>query len=434
MAPTVRAPVLEIQLVTGRTSMTAQVLPTRSGERFEDLDYVRGLALLGIFIMNLPTFALNSSAYLGAGIPGATWWDQAAFLFTDILLSGKFNSMFSMLFAIGFTLQLERLEASLPASEAAYVYLRRLAVLLLMGAVHMLFFWTGDILHVYALLGFLLLWLRRWSDRGILALALGCIFLPSVVRIWQFSQMSPQIFQQTMAVARSGFALDDSVFGHGGFLQAVHRTFYDAVYYYTAAYLRPSLFAEYMLILTTMCLGLLIGRRGWYRNVAVHLPVLARWRWILLAVGLVTGCVVALEDFLYQPQDGLTALGLFSSVCYRLCRLSLTAFYVLCFLMLLQRPVWRERLRPMAVAGRMALTNYLVQTAFGLVVFYGWGFGLRGHVGAAGLLVICCAFYGLVQLPLSCWWLRRYEFGPFEYLWRAATYGRLPPFRARVTA
>jgi uncharacterized protein len=144
--------------------------------------------------------------------------------------------------------------------------------------------------------------------------------------------------------------------------------------------------------------------------------------------------VVALEDFLYQLQDGPTTLSLLASVCYRLCRLSLSAFYVSCFLLLLQRPFWRERLRPMAVAGRMALTNYLVQTADGLVVFYGWGFGLRGHVGAAGLLVICCAFYGLVQLPLSCWWLRRYEFGPFEYLWRAATYGRLPPFRARVTA
>jgi len=136
-------------------------LPVR--ERIATLDILRGFALLGILIMNMPGF--GSSFFAEAD--GSHLWtgrvDQIAENVRDLLFSGKFNSMFSLLFGIGFTIQYARIEARDP-DHATRIYLRRLAVLAALGLVHANLFWTGDVLHIYALLGLLLVFpLRRAS-------------------------------------------------------------------------------------------------------------------------------------------------------------------------------------------------------------------------------------------------------------------------------
>src|SRR5678815_4575666 len=140
--------------------MMTSATPVSASERIYTLDVIHGFALLGIFIMNMPWF--NTSFY--AGIDGSQawpdWWDQWTETATEVLFSGKFNSMFSMLFAVGFVLQLERLEARDP-SQARTIYLRRIFWLFVFGAIHMCVFWDGDVLHMYALMGLLLLALRR---------------------------------------------------------------------------------------------------------------------------------------------------------------------------------------------------------------------------------------------------------------------------------
>jgi uncharacterized protein len=99
-------------------------------------------------------------------------------------------------------------------------------------------------------------------------------------------------------------------------------------------------------------------------------------------------------------------------------------FYVLTIVRLAQLPDWQRRFAPIATAGRIPLTNYLMQTVIATALFYGWGLGLWGKVGPALQLLIALAIYFLIQLPLSAWWLRRFEYGPLEYLWRLGTYGR----------
>src|SRR5215468_9667545 len=130
--------------------MTSQAEPVSSGERIFTLDVIRGFALLGIYIMNMPFF--NTSFYQGADGTHLwpAWWDRTAETARDVLFSGKFNSMFSMLFAIGFTIQLERLEQRDP-EHARAIYLRRIGWLFVFGVIHACVFWTGDVLHIYAL-------------------------------------------------------------------------------------------------------------------------------------------------------------------------------------------------------------------------------------------------------------------------------------------
>jgi uncharacterized protein len=100
--------------------------------------------------------------------------------------------------------------------------------------------------------------------------------------------------------------------------------------------------------------------------------------------------------------------------------------YVLTIVRLAQLPAWQRRFAPIAAAGRMPLTNYLLQTLIATSLFYGWGFGLWGKVGPALQLLIAFAIYFVVQLPLSTFWLRHFEYGPLEYAWRLGTYGRRP--------
>lgn len=415
--------------------MTKTAAPTNAADRVVELDHVRGLALFGIFLMNLPSFATAfDDSFMQAGVPGQTWYDQASYLVQDVLLSGKFNSMFSLLFAIGFTLQLERLQSMLPSPAATRVYVRRLATLLGMGLIHYLVFWNGDILHIYALLGFLLLWLRRWSDRSILILAAACLIAPSGIGLWRYFHLTPDALESFRAIARERSLADDQVFLQGSFWQGIEQTFANGMRAYSEQFSLLGEFSTYALILTTMCFGLLIGRHHWYRDIGLRLPGLVRWQWIALGIGLLTGAIVAASDILWKPTDGITVLGLLGGICYRLSRLALTAFYVLSFLRLLQRPLWRARLQPLAMAGRMALTNYLLQTAFGLCVFYGWGLGLRGQLGITAQFGLCIAFFTLVQVPASAWWFRRFTYGPMEYLWRAATYGGWPAFRVKSGA
>jgi uncharacterized protein len=102
------------------------------------------------------------------------------------------------------------------------------------------------------------------------------------------------------------------------------------------------------------------------------------------------------------------------------------SFYVLTITRLAQSPAWQRTFAPMAAAGRMPLTNYLLQTAIATTIFYGWGFGLWGKVGPAAGLALAFAIFFVIQVPLSLWWLRRHEMGPMEWVWRYLTYGHRP--------
>ena len=374
-------------------------LPAR--QRIITLDVVRGFALLGILIMNMPGFA--NSFFSEAD--GSHLWsapiDRAAGLARDMLFSGKFNSMFSLLFGIGFTIQFSRMQQ------------------------HAMVFWTGDVLHVYAILGLLLLLvLRHTRDRVIIGLIILCLLYPAVSGVTRLLVITPEITADRVAIAKAFEASNNLAYGQGTFLDAAREHIREFVYFYDNVWSLWSNLGFYVQMATTMLIGVLIGRHHFAQRIPELLPSIRRLQWWALGIGLVCALTFGII-FEIQRAPGPTPLKVLGSITYALSRLSLMIFYVLTIVRLSELPSWQARFAPIAAAGRMPLTNYLMQTLICTTLLYGWGFGLWGKVGPAAQLALALGIFFLIQVPLSVMWLRRFEYGPLEYVWRVLTYGKI---------
>jgi uncharacterized protein len=404
-----------------------------ASERNPVLDMVRGFALMGILIMNMPGF---SSSFF-AEADGSHLWpgqaDQIAEGLREMLFSGKFNSMFSMLFGIGFTLQFARMQRSDP-EHATRIYLRRLLVLAVLGVLHAAVFWGGDVLHVYAILGIVLLFgLRHASDRTLIALMGLCLLYPVISGLLRLFVMTPDLVAARVAIAKGFEAADNATFGHGTFWQAASLHAREFAFMYSDGLAAWGFFGFYVQMALTMLLGLLAGRRRWPDRIAELMPQLRKVHVWALVVGLACGATFTII-FELNRTPGPSPIKLLGGVAYWLSRLGMMIFYVLTIVRLAQHPAWARRFAPIAAAGRMPLTNYLMQTAICTVLFYGWGFGLWGKVGPAAGLVLSLAIFFLIQVPWSLWWLSRHDRGPLEALWSRLTYGRPKPRLADASA
>jgi uncharacterized protein len=405
-----------------------------AAQRIPTLDILRGFALMGILIMNMPGFSYSGWTESDGSHhwPGAV--DQWAESVRDMLFSGKFNSMFSLLFGIGFTIQFARMQTSDPA-HASGLYLRRLLVLAAIGVLHACVLWTGDVLHVYAVLGIVMLFgLRRVSDRGIVALIVACLVWPIVSGALRLAVITPEMVAARVAVGQAFGASNNLAFGHGGFIDAVRENTRMMVFDYTDPLALWGNFNWYVMMGLTMLIGLLAGRRRWVQRMPELMPHIRRLTWWALALGLVCGAAFTVI-FHFNRTPGPSPIKMLGSLCYGFSRLSLMVFYVLAIVRLAQLPDWQRRFAPLAAAGRMPLTNYLMQTLICTTLFYHWGFGLWDRVGPAWGFALSLALFWAVQVPWSLWWLRRHERGPMEMLWARLTYGRRQaPAAAPLTA
>jgi uncharacterized protein len=399
--------------------------PTPSSARLPVLDATRGLALLGIFTLNLAPFSgfIYMKPEEMAALPTAAV-DLPAALLILWLGYGKFYSLFSLLFGIGFALQIE--SAARAGDEGLRRFRRRLLVLLAIGFVHLTFIWEGDILALYALVGFALIPLRRLSQRGLIVTAAVLLALPVV--------------EQALIVVSHG-ALDPGAplleigkrwqiamgFGAGAEPYPVlkYASLTEAVRFQLSG-----IWFRYADLLTTgrpfkvlamFLLGLWVGRSGLLRDVEPWVPLLRRVRLVCLAVGLPAALVQALMEVAQGPPD--SPLRILGSAAYALGVAPLAVAYASHLALLWRRPVWRDRLAWAIPAGRMALTGYLTQTVIGIALFYGIGLGLMGTAGPVTWPLIAGVVVTL-QAAASWWWLGRFPFGPMEWLWRRATYGQ----------
>ena len=397
--------------------------PTRPSERIFALDAIRGFALLGIFIMNMPGFGTSFFQGGDGTHLWPQWWDRTAEVLRDVLFSGKFNSMFSMLFAIGFILLLERLEARDP-QHAKAIYLRRIGWLLVFGVVHACVFWTGDVLHMYALFGLLLLALRRVPEKWLWALFVASLVYPIGRGVYRLLTVNPEEVQALIALMAQWEASNNVAYGTGSFLAAVREHTREMVLIYTEPRAFMDFFGFYVQLFTTMVLGLILGRRHFFENAGSQLDLVKRVQWSALGVGVVTGAIFGYHEATVTDPLTPTVLGVAARVCYVVCRVATMTFYVATIVRAVHSVAWRPLLMPIATVGRMPLTNYLLQTLLATFIFYGWGLGFWGKIGPALQLVLAIAIYFVIQVPLSRWWLSRFALGPMEYLWRVLTYGR----------
>jgi uncharacterized protein len=220
---------------------------------------------------------------------------------------------------------------------------------------------------------------------------------------------------------RQRFEDSTRVYSEGRYLEVTRQRVYEVGFLYKwSAFFAP-------FVLGMFVLGLYIGRRGIFSNLAPHLPWIRRLRWPALGLGLAGNfAFTAFHEMSNPAEPSLPGLG--AQIGYLLGGPALTFFYVSTLIVWWQSESGRRRLRPLAAVGRMALTNYLVQSIVCTLIFYGYGLGFFGRMGPALGLLLTVAIYAL-QIPLSNWWLRRYRFGPAEWLWRTLTYGKAQPMR-----
>jgi uncharacterized protein len=397
-------------------------MPVSSSERLFSLDLIRGVALLGILIMNMPGFATSFYSGLSGSDQWLNWWDEWTATLRNVLFSGKFNSMFSLLFGIGFTIQLERLLERRGAAGVR-IYIRRLAGLFLFGAIHMLVFWTGDVLHMYALLGMLLVFLRNRSDRTIVILIVLCMLFPIALGLVKMWIVDAAYIEHLEVAFNAWLTSNDVAYGQGSFIDAMHEHTRETWFLYTDPASIEFTISFYVQLATTMLIGFLIGRHRIVQRIPDLMPDLIRLQYWSLGIGIGSALLLAYGEKTVSPID-VSSKSIVVSLSYAVCRIALMCFYVTTLIRLTQDPTWRLRFTPIAIVGRMPLTNYLLQTAIATTIFYGWGLGFWNGGGPLVWLLLAFAIYFIVQVPLSSWWLARFQYGPMEYLWRAMTYGR----------
>ena len=342
------------------------------------------------------------------------------------LAYGKFYSLFSLLFGIGFALQLD--SAARDGDARLSRFKRRLAILLAIGLIHLTFIWEGDILALYAMIGFLLVPFRRLSQRSLIVTAAILIGLPVVQQL--LIVLSNGALDPGAPLMETGKRWQEAMgFGPGAepypFLKEANLA--DAAWFQLSGfwfrYADLLTTARPFKVLALFLLGLWVGRSGILRDLDAATPLLTRVRRWGYAVGLPAALVQAV--LLLTGTSPTSPLSIVGSLAYALGVAPLGLAYAAHVGLLWRRQVWRDRLSLVIPAGRMALTNYLSQTAIAIGLFYGIGLGWMGEVGPT-LWPLIVVVVVAVQCAASWWWLARYRFGPMEWLWRAATYGRRP--------
>ncbi|WP_243319721.1 DUF418 domain-containing protein [Geothrix sp. SG200] len=410
--------------------------PVSQSERLGHLDALRGAALFGVLLMNVPWFFAPEARVQSLRESWPSLADGATAFLTTVFLSGKAMTLFSMLFAVGLSIQKERIEAR---GEAFGPFIRRrLAVLLGFGILHILLLWMGDILHAYALCGFLLLpflgrrartvWIWAASLWG---LGLGIALVVSIFHLRRGAPPMPSAAE--LAAARAWTSQCLAAYGQGSWWQILVFRLRDWLHDASGLLLGGLGYS-----ILNFLVGLGIWKSGLLKDPAAHLPLLRRVAKGGLALGLLLGLVWAGRD---TPPARAWALSHWPLSRWLLPLRALTTLqpmilalgYGAGLLLLWQDETWRRRLRVLTWPGRMAFTNYLAQSLVMTGIFYHWGLGLYDRMGLASATLLGVVVYGL-QVLASRWWLARFQFGPLEWIWRSLSYGRLQPFRLRGPA
>ncbi|MEK7834421.1 MAG: DUF418 domain-containing protein [Acidobacteriota bacterium] len=389
--------------------------PVAAAERHLALDALRGTALLGVLLINLDSgFRGSLFAHILNSHTHAGWANRAADIALAWVFEFKAFTLFSFLFGVGVGVQAQR--AAMHQDSTASFLARRFAVLLVIGLCHMLLIWNGDILTLYAVCGLLLIPFVRMPARWLAALGLAVIVLSPFLPF--FGSLFP-----TEAAMHVQADIATRVYATGGFTEIMVLRWHEAVHF-----IAPLLFGVLPRTFGLMLFGIAAWRSGVLQRPTER-------RKLLQAILVVAGSLGALTTTLQvwsketgQPPPG--ALDWLYPYSVVLLAFAYGAGLLLCFgSAQAGRVKWLTRL--LAAAGQMALSNYLTQSVIFSLVFYGFGFGLFGLLGSAAAALLGLAVFA-GQLVTSDWWLRRFRFGPMEWLWRSLTYGRWQPLRRTV--
>ncbi len=385
--------------------------PTTGRQRFDVLDALRGFALMGIALANFPEFGLwtfmsheAQEAMPTAGI------DRVVRFLQYMLVDGKFYTIFSVLFGIGFALILQR--------HSVGLFLRRMTILLLIGFLHLMFIWSGDILLLYAAGGLLLPLFLRFRARTLLVIAATLILLPVCLDIYQQTagiDFAAPLYEawwqqaESSGITEANFATwlrdADSFAAVWEFLKqgAIER-----MWEFASGHRLPK-------VLGLFLIGYCIGRARLFARLDELRPQLKlTLKWTLI-IGIPTSMLYAYSATNSQPWGAAVHSLLYAVSVFPV------GFAYMCIVAL-----WLKPFLCLRWAGRMALTCYIGQSLIGIALFYGIGLALGTSFGLIHIeLTALAAFF--LEVLVARLWLRYFRFGPLEWLWRMLTYGRYLP-------
>ena len=394
--------------------------PVRLSDRHVILDILRGIALLGICLANFPEFALYTfldkevvDAMPTAGV------DHIVKYFQYIFIDGKFYTLFSILFGIGFTIIMSNLLKK--GGNGMLIFYRRMAILLLIGFMHLMLLWAGDILLLYALVGMILPLFRNLSDRKLLTVASIFILFPIVIDTMRvvldydpsaLVMRANQYFNEMNGINDDNFA----IWLRDG------QTYSDVLKFnLSGSFIRCQEFIDGNRAFKVMGLflfGLYIGRKKLYADLDTRITILKKVRLYGFLIGLPLSC---LYGWIAMNDTPLGLIGRSAAYAFSVIPMCLSYTSVIC--------LWYNKNKELGVfrfpaaTGRMALTNYIGQSVFGMVIYYGIGFGLGASMGLAYVELVAIGVF-FIQMFCSYTWLKRFQFGPLEWIWRMLTYGK----------
>ncbi|MCF8366718.1 MAG: DUF418 domain-containing protein [Bacteroidales bacterium] len=385
--------------------------PVRPSDRIVQIDILRGFALLGILLVNV--FGYHASFYHFGEFYASTEnpFSLACYHWMVNLGSDKFIFLFSILFGYGFWM----LEEKFKDKGFAGFYFRRMASLTLIGFFHILLFWAGDILLLYGLLGLVLLALRKLPTKVMVLLVVFFYFFTAeYLAVRNYLPWLPD----PMSAATS-LSMDDvrRVYAQGSFWEILLMRVNEFIVFrnINLLYYAPKIFSLFIL-------GYVSGRKNMLHKINQD----GRAFFFLMLSFVVAGLIMvfrleSLLTFFSKPESGFyTSVYIFL---YETGNAFLGLSYLLMILLITQTKAGMQVLAPFKYAGRMALTNYLMQSVIFTTIFYGYGFGLFAQLRPPQFLLL-----GLIVFAVEMAWskilLTRFRYGPMEYVWRKMTYGK----------
>ncbi|MBN1311821.1 MAG: DUF418 domain-containing protein [Anaerolineae bacterium] len=406
-------------------SQTSTAIPTRPSERILALDALRGFAILGILVMNIQLFAMIEAAYLNPASYGdLTGINRWVWILSHVFTDQKFMTIFSLLFGAGIVLFTNRLEEK--GLNPVRLHYRRTLWLLVIGLLHAYLLWYGDILVPYALCSFIVVLFRKKSPTLLTVLGVTVFSVSSILYLLFglfLSYMPPEVYEGTklswqpvLEVVNHEIATYQS-----GWLEQMPLRAMTALKFQTFIFLILFLWRAGGLMLMGMALfkwDVFTAQRS------------RRFYATIMVIGLAVGMPIVSYGVVRNFAAGWSFdYSMFLGTQFNYWGSLLVSLGYIGLIMLVSKaPKLTSITRLFGAVGRMALTNYLLQTIICTTIFYGHGFGLFGQVERNGQILIVLGVWAF-QLIASPLWLRYFRFGPAEWAWRSLTYWKPQPFR-----
>ena len=415
----------EVPMSSANETLAARQAPVDPRQRIEAVDMVRGFALFGVLLVNMFNFGAYSIFWNEPG-------DEIAFSAMRFFFETKSWRLFSFLFGFGFALQLIR--ATERGAKFAPVYFRRLIILFVIGAGHAMIY-RGDILMQYAELGLLLVLFRNVPPRLLLVLSV-CL-----LAVFPIGRAVTSFLEPTQTVMTADYAvrleaeiaeMEESRRTHVRAVGSMREVMADNAKLENP-FTQPLGPESSVAVFAMFLIGLYVGRRGIFHDVAKHMQFIRRVFWWSFPLGLVSMTAERILNAttgyaVFRDQQATIVPQFFGDVIFVYGSTLLALGYAAGITLLAQHNRGKRLLMPFGAAGRMALTVYLSSSIMFGTLFYGFAFGNAFYLGPAAVMGYAILFFAILIL-FAVWWANRFRFGPMEWLWRALTYLKFPPMR-----